>query len=148
MFLPTQIEATKFFALAFGNIFGAGLLMDPECGLGGGQTTAAPVPFNVCEEETSTIVVGWDLRDAELQIELTTPSGATVTSGSPGVQSSGSRTWTFLRVALPNTGDRAGTWKVTVFRAGEAGEFAAPLPGALLRNRDRERRRSSTAHAR
>ena len=124
----TNLKLQKFFALAFGNIFEAGLLMDPEFVLGSGQTTAAPVPFNVCEEEIITIVVGWDLRDAGLRIELTTPSGATVTSGSPGVQSSASRTWTFLRVPLPHAGERDGTWKVTVFRAGEVGEFAAPLP--------------------
>jgi len=59
---------------------------------------------------------------------VTTPLGATVTSGSPGVQSSASRTWTFLRVPLPHAGEREGTWKVTVFRAGGEGEFPAPLP--------------------
>src|SRR5439155_9434653 len=72
--------------------------------------------------------VGWDTRDAGLLIELTTPLGASVTIGSPGTQSSASRTWTFLRVPLPHAGERNGTWKVTVFRAGGIGEFAAPLP--------------------
>jgi len=124
----TNLKLQKFFALAFGNIFEAGLLMDPEFVLAKGQTTATPVPFNVCEEETITIVVGWDIRDAGLQIEVTTPLGATVTSGSPGVQSSASRTWTFLRVPLPHAGERDGTWKVTVFRPGGEGEFPAPLP--------------------
>jgi V8-like Glu-specific endopeptidase len=124
----TDLKLQKFFALAFGNIFEAGLVMDPEFVLPAGQTAAAPVPFNVCEEETITIVLGWDTRDAGLLIELTTPLGASVTSGSPGVQSSASRTWTFLRVPLPHTGERDGMWKVTVFRAREGGEFAAPLP--------------------
>lgn len=124
----TNLKLQKFFALAFGNIFEAGLIMDPEFVLAKGQTTAAPVPFSVCEEETITIVVGWDVRDAGLLIELTTPAGATVTSGSPGVQSSASRTWTFLRVPLPYAGERDGTWKVTVFRPAGEGEFPAPLP--------------------
>jgi V8-like Glu-specific endopeptidase len=124
----TNLKLQKFFALAFGNIFEAGLLMDPEFVLPKGQATAVPVPFNVCEEETITVVVGWDTRDAGLLIELSTPSGATVTSGSPGVESSASRTWTFLRVPLPLAGERDGTWKVTVFRPAGAGEFPAPLP--------------------
>jgi hypothetical protein len=60
----TNLKLQKFFALAFGNIFEAGLILDPEFVLAKGQATAAPVPFNVCEEETITIVVGWDVRDA------------------------------------------------------------------------------------
>ena len=124
----TNLKLQKFFALAFGNIFEAGLLMDPEFVLANGQTTAAPVPFNVCEEETITIVVGWDTRDAGLQIKLTSPLGASVTNSSPGVQSSASRTWTFLRVPLPHGGERDGTWNVIVFRHGGEKEFAAPLP--------------------
>jgi hypothetical protein len=124
----TSLKLQKFFALAFGNIFEAGLLMDPEFALAQGEATAAPVPFDVCEEETITVVAGWDVRDAGLQIELSTPSGATVNSGSPGVQFSASRTWTFLRVPLPHAGERDGTWKVTVFRPRGGGEFPAPLP--------------------
>jgi hypothetical protein len=124
----TNLKLQKFFALAFGNIFEAGLVMDPEFVLPAGQTAAAPVPFSVCEEETITVVVGWDTRDAGLRIQLTTPLGASITSGSPSVQSSASRTWTFLRVPLPHAGERDGTWKVTVFRGGQMSEFAAPLP--------------------
>jgi hypothetical protein len=124
----TNLKLQKFFALAFGNIFEAGLLMDPEFVLPKGQPAAAPLPFNVCEEETITVVVGWDNREAELLIELTTPLGATVTSASPGVESSSSRTWTFLRVPLPHGGERDGMWKVTVFRPGGEGEFPAPSP--------------------
>jgi hypothetical protein len=124
----TNLKLQKFFALAFGNIFEAGLLMDPEFVLPKGQTAAAPLPFNVCEEETITVVVGWDIRDAGLLIELTTPLGATVTTASAGVQSSASRTWTFLRVPLPHGGERDGTWKVTVFRPAGEGEFRPALP--------------------
>lgn len=124
----TNLKLQKFFALAFGNIFEAGLLMDPESVLANGQTTATPLPFNVCEEETITAVVGWDTLDAGLMIQLTTPLGATITSASAGVQSSASRSWTFLRVPLPFGGERDGVWKVTVFRSGGIGEFPAPLP--------------------
>src|SRR5262249_2463797 len=117
----------KFFALAFGNIFEAGLLMDPDFVLARGQAASTPLPFDVCEEERITVVVGWDNRQAQLTIELTSPLGAAVTSASPGVESSSSLTWTFLRVPLPHGGERDGTWKVTVRRPG-GGEFTPPAP--------------------
>ncbi len=125
----TNLQLQKFFALAFGNIFASGLLMDPEFVLAVGQLAAPPVPFNVCEEETITVVVGWDNRDTRLQVEVTTPLGATITAATPGVESSASLTWTFLRVPLPHGGERDGTWNVTVFRTGgRDGEFSAPVP--------------------
>lgn len=125
----TNLKLQKFFSLAFGNIFEAGLVLDPEFVLPGGQQSAAPLPFNVCEEETITIVVGWDNREAQLAVELTTPLGAAVTSATPGVESSAAPTWTFLRVPLPQNGERDGTWKAIVFRPGVIGvEVAAPAP--------------------
>jgi hypothetical protein len=147
----TNLKLQKFFALAFGNIFEAGLLMDPEFVLPKDQRIAAPVPFNVCEEEAITIVVGWDNRETQLFVEVTTPLGNTVTSGSPGVEASSSLTWTFLRIPLPQGGERDGTWKATVFRPG-GGEFPPPAPevhyfinvvasgGAMLRRMPDNRR--------
>ncbi len=125
----TNLKLQKFFALAFGNIFEAGLLLDPEFVLPRGQQVAAPVPFSVCEEETITVVVGWDNREVQLLVAVTTPLGATVTSASPGVESSSARTWTFLRIPLPRGGERDGTWQVIVSRPGGGDvEFAAPAP--------------------
>jgi hypothetical protein len=125
----TNLKLMKFFALAFGNIFEAGLLMDPEYVLPAGQQSAAPVPFNVCEEETITVVVGWDNRQAQLLVEVTTPLGVTVTGGSPGVEASSARTWTFLRLPLPHAGERDGTWKITVLRpGGRSVEFPPSAP--------------------
>ena len=125
----TNLKLQKFFSLAFGNIFEAGLLLDPEFVLPQGQTAAAPLPFVVCEEETITVVVGWDNRRARLAVELTTPLGATVTSATPGVESASAPTWTFLRVPLPHGGERDGTWTANVFRPGAAGgEFSAGGP--------------------
>lgn len=124
----TTLKLQKFFALAFGNIFEAGLLMDPEYILPADQSAAAPVPFNVCEEETITIVVGWDNREGQLEIEAKTPLGVSVTSASPGVESSFGRLWTFLRIPLPHAGERDGAWNVVVFRPNAAGEFAKRGP--------------------
>ncbi|MEO6049435.1 MAG: trypsin-like peptidase domain-containing protein [Candidatus Kapaibacterium sp.] len=120
----TNLKLQKFFALAFGNIFEAGLLMDPEFVLPAGVPTAPPLPFDVCEEETLTVVVGWDHPDTHLLVEVTTPSGAPVTAALPGVESAMSRTWTFLRVPLPQAGERDGRWHVHVSRP-QAGITAA-----------------------
>jgi len=125
----TNLKLQKFFSFAFGNIFEAGLLLDPEFVLPQGQTAAAPLPFGVCEEETVTVVVGWDNRRARLAVELTTPLGATVTAATPGVDSASGLTWTFLRVPLPQGGERDGTWTANVFRPGAPGvEFSAGGP--------------------
>ena len=130
----TNLKLQKFFSLAFGNIFEAGLLMDPEFVLPQGQQAAAPLPFNVCEEETITVVVGWDNREARLAVELTTPLGASITAATPGVESSSAPTWTFLRVPLPQNGERDGTWHAVVFRPGVVGiELAAPTPAPETR---------------
>lgn len=124
----SNLKLQKFFSLAFGNIFEAGLLLDPEFTLAAGQQAAAPMPFNVCEEETVTAVVGWDHRDTPLRVELVTPMGAVVGEGSPGVEAASSPTWTFLRVPLPHGGERNGTWQARVFRTGETPSHAARAP--------------------
>jgi hypothetical protein len=115
----------KFFSHAFGNIFEAGILMDPEYFLPGSRNVSDPATFNICGEEAVTVVVGWDRTDTELLMQLKTPGGANVTRGSPGVEDATGRTWTFLRMALPHGGERDGVWSVTVFRPG-GGEFPPP----------------------
>lgn len=119
------LHLKKFFALAFGNIFESGSLMDPEVFLPKNKNAAVPVPFNVCGEETVTIVIGWDREDAPLMVQAKTPLGTTVNGGSPGVESSTGKTWTFLRLPLPVGGERDGVWQVEVFRPG-GGEFPPP----------------------
>jgi hypothetical protein len=141
----TSLQLEKYFAQAFGNIFEAGLLMDPEFDLPQDQESGPSVPFAICEEENVTVVVGWDNVAASLLVDVTTPLGATVSGASPGVEQATGRTWSFLRIPLPQHGERDGTWKVNVFRPGGGGEFPPPAPalryfvnvvangGALLR---------------
>jgi hypothetical protein len=50
----------KFFGLAFGNIFEAGALGDPEYVLPAGQDVSDPHTFSVCGEEQITLILGWD----------------------------------------------------------------------------------------
>jgi hypothetical protein len=69
----------KFFSSAFGNIFEAGILMDPEFDLAANQSPGQAIPFRVCGEEAITAVAGWDRIDASLFLEVTTPGG-----GRPG----------------------------------------------------------------
>ena len=90
--------------------------MDPEFTLPAGQLTSAPMNFNVCEEEAITVVAGWDHRDTPMQIALKTPAGVVLTSASPGVESRSAPTWTFLRVPLPQAGERNGEWSAIVAR--------------------------------
>jgi hypothetical protein len=117
----------KFFSQAFGNIFEAGVLLDPEFPLPANQS-APPLEFNVCGEERLTVVVGWDRTDAQLVVQLRTPGGTAIFPGTAGTQSSLGRNWTFLRVPLPHAGERDGVWKVEVLRPGGGGEFPPPAP--------------------
>ncbi len=122
----TNLKLEKFFAQAFGNIFESGLLTDPEFFLPRDQPTAQPFSFEVCGEETITVVVGWDRTDATLLAQLKTPLGVTISGGAPGVEDSTGRTWLFLRVQLPQGTERDGVWNVEVFRPGGGGEFPPP----------------------
>lgn len=118
------LQLKKFFVLAFGNIFEAGTLSDPEYDLPGTEKQKS-IPFRVCGEDVITAVLGWDRADVSLMIELHTPSGTVINNGTPGVESSSGRSWMFLRVPLPIAGERSGTWQAVVFRPSE-GEFPAP----------------------
>ena len=118
----------KFFALAFGNIFEAGALMDPEYNLPANQGSGTAIPFQVCGEEAVTVVAGWDRIDGQLLLQVTTPGGGVITGGSPGVETASGVTWTFLRFSLPLGAERDGTWSVSVHRPASGGEFPPPSP--------------------
>jgi hypothetical protein len=110
------VALQKFFSHAFGNIFETGLITDPEYDLPANQNASQPISFQVCGEDGITVAVGWDSTNTSARIKLTTPSGATITGPSPDIEEAVGRTWTFLRVPLPHSGERDGTWNVTVFR--------------------------------
>jgi hypothetical protein len=112
----TGLALKKFFALAFANIFEAGALTDPEQVLKAGQAAGDPVSFRVCDEDTVTAVVGWDGEDVRLRVVVKAPSGTTVAAGAPGVEDAAGRTWHFLRIPLPQAGEREGTWTLQVVR--------------------------------
>ncbi|HET9640981.1 MAG TPA: trypsin-like peptidase domain-containing protein [Allosphingosinicella sp.] len=122
------LQLEKYFSQAFGNIFESGLLTDPEFVMKAEERRATPFPFNICDEEAVTVVVGWDNLDTTLFIEVVTPDGATIHAGAPGTESATGRAWTFLRVPLPQNGEREGAWNVVVFRPGGGGEFPPPAP--------------------
>lgn len=118
----------KFFSQAFGNIFAAGILMDPEHGLAAGDLTGERLRFQVCGEESITVVAGWDRTDAALFLEVRTPAGAVLGAATPGVEDASGRSWTFLRIPLPHGGARDGEWTVNVARPAGGGEFTPPPP--------------------
>jgi hypothetical protein len=91
-------------------------LKDPEYDLAASQRASQQLGFNVCGEDLITVAVGWDNADATLRINLTTPAGQTITGTSSGVEQAVGRAWTFLRVPLPYSSERVGTWNVKVVR--------------------------------
>ncbi len=123
----TSLQLEKFFSQAFGNIFEAGLLMDPEYDLAAGQD-AKPIPFRVCGEEHITVVLGWDIPSTFLQMQVNTPLGNKITGTTAGVQQNTGNTWTFMRIPLPQGSERDGTWQVEVLRPTGSGEFPPPTP--------------------
>ena len=120
------LELKKFFALAFGDIFEAGALVDPTYTLPRSQNKAKPLPFKVCGEEAITVVVGWDTSDALLTVTVYSPSGAVINAGSSGVEHATGRTWAFLRIPLPFDSERDGDWAVEIERGGGSVEFPPP----------------------
>jgi VWA domain-containing protein/trypsin-like peptidase len=117
----------KFFAQAFGNIFENGLLSDPELDLPANQS-GPKIEFRVCGEDAITAVIGWNDPDADLFARVTTPGGNIITVASPGVQQHAGRTWRFIRIPLPQAGERNGVWTVNAQRPGGGGEFPPPTP--------------------
>lgn len=122
----TGLELRKFFALAFGEIFEAGALADPDFFLPAASRVGPAVPFDVCEEEGVTVVVGWDTAKADLLVEVRTPGGQVVNPADAGIEADQGRTWRFIRVPLPYDGEREGTWTAKVYRAGSGSEFPPP----------------------
>jgi hypothetical protein len=127
----------KFFSNAFGNIFEAGTLLDPEFDLPENQS-GEPVEFTVCGEDSLTAVVGWDNTNASLVIQLQTPAGNIVNAGTVGTETTFGRNWTYLKVPLPQAGERDGVWKVQALRPevipiGIRAAATAGGPGPALR---------------
>lgn len=123
----TGLELKKFFALAFGDIFEAGALADPEDVLPADVSEGRWMPFNVCQEETITVVLGWDTDDARLRLEVRTPSGQVVDLTDAALELESGGTWQFVRIPLPYEGEREGVWHAMARRAGHGGdEFPPP----------------------
>jgi hypothetical protein len=118
----------KFFALCFGNIFQSGALADPTQHLKENQVEGRTTQFEVCGESEVTIVVGWDERRGDLDAVITSPSGATITAATAGVESAFGPTWWFLRLPLPHEGDRDGVWQLQVRRRPTSSEFPDRAP--------------------
>ena len=120
------LELKKFFALAFGEIFEAGALADPQLHLPANAWKGPDVPFNVCGEEAVTIVIGWDNDKAPLNIEVESPTGQILNLAAAGIERKSGSTWQFARIPLPQSGERDGLWKARVWRPRVGGEFPPP----------------------
>ncbi|WP_228851461.1 VWA domain-containing protein [Aegicerativicinus sediminis] len=124
-----ELTLKKFFASCFGNIFESGFLMDPDFHLPRTTNKAKPMPFNICGEESATIVVGWDRVDSQLTFNISTPNGNTISLSHANVITDRGKTWVYARLTLPIDGEQDGLWQVNVFRPSQ-GEFT-PAPHNL-----------------
>jgi hypothetical protein len=111
-------------------MFEAGPLLDPSGTLQRGQDESAPVPFDVSDEDTVTVVLGWEPDEADLRLRITTPTGQAVQPGAAGVEADAGRSWAFVRVPLPHNGEREGTWTAEVIRPSVGSELAIEGPQA------------------
>ena len=118
----------KFFVLCFGNIFQTGISLDPFFVFPAGSASMAPMPLNVCDEESITVVLSWQSSTESLILSLITPAGNTLVRTTPGVFASSGDTWVYFRLQLPFNGEREGVWQFQVTRNAGGGEFPAPLP--------------------
>jgi hypothetical protein len=119
------LDLKKFFALAFGEIFEAGALIDPRMHLPANAGKGPDIPFNICGEEAVTIVIGWDNESAPLFVEVETPNGQILDLGAGGIERQTGNTWHFTRIPLPQSGERDGLWKARVWRP-HIGELPPP----------------------
>ena len=124
----TGLELRKFFALAFGDIFEAGALSDPNYVLEEQTIQGRWIPFDVCNEEAATVVIGWDVAAAALELEIRTPSGQIVNLGAGGIEQKAGTGWRFVRMPLPQNGERNGQWRARVLRP-NTGSTEFPPPG-------------------
>ncbi len=114
----TGLDLKKFFALAFGNIFASGMLVDPARVLKRGEKSSVrDMRFRVCNEEAVTVVVGWDREEVALELRVKTPNGVVVDGAAPGIEGDAGRTWRFMRIPLPYEGERSGDWGLEIRRA-------------------------------
>ena len=117
------LELKKFFVLCFGNIYETGISLDPISVIPADATAAEPIALGVCGEESLTVVLGWEHAEAGLMLSVVTPTGATVTQSTPGVEGASGDTWAYLRFQLPFNSERDGTWQVRVSRSVVDPEF-------------------------
>lgn len=123
------LELKKFFALAFGDIFEAGALADPQEHLAADIRVGRWIPFHVCEEEAITVVAAWDVDHAAVELEVRTPSGRMLDLDDAAIDHQSGASWEFARIPLPQDGEREGVWQARIRRVRPQGtEFPPPDP--------------------
>ncbi len=120
------LELRKFFALAFGDIFEAGALSDPDHHLSEKLREGPWIPFSVCGEEAVTVVIGWHNVQAQLVLQVRSPGGQVLDLAAGGIETDSGNRWLFARIPLPQNGERNGTWSARVIRPGGSTEFPPP----------------------
>ena len=99
---------------------------DPFFVFPAGSSSMPPMPLNVCDEDSITVVLSWKSNSENLLLSVISPAGSTLTRATPGLFSSSGATWVYFRLELPLNGEREGTWQIQVTRAAPGAELFAP----------------------
>jgi hypothetical protein len=146
--LPDAVTLAKFFTLCFGQLSSEFLALDPAGNLGTGDPASAPITYASSGDTTLTFIGSWQnaVQPGDLQILISSPSGALVSLGDPTVESSLRSERAFVRISLPYRGEAGGTWRAHLIRphrtfvnAFTTDGFAAPADGVTLVRREIQR---------
>ncbi len=134
-------DLKHFFTKAFGQLTDEFTRVDPTGVLAAADAATDPVPYSSCGDAKLTFASGWldAVTPGALRLLVTSPSGALVRPGGPGVEAGRNPRWDFARVKLPQGGPVSGAWSAQIVRPhrvyvnGWAPDaFAAPERGTAL----------------
>lgn len=120
------LSLQKFYVTALGEIYDAGVNLDPTETMKPGQFASAPFEINICDGDRLSVVLGREEtglgRECDLELELFTPSGNMVDRLDLDVEAGHGPRYDFIHVNLPYRGESAGLWTGRVVRPPGTGE--------------------------
>jgi von Willebrand factor type A domain len=111
-------DLKHFFTKGFGQLTDEFTRVDPTGLLAEGDAATDPVEYSSCGDSKLTFASGWleAVTPGALRLQVTSPTGALIVPGGPGVQAGREPTWDFARVRLPQGAPVAGHWSAQIVR--------------------------------
>ncbi|HWI84970.1 MAG TPA: vWA domain-containing protein, partial [Sphingomonas sp.] len=135
------LNLKKYFVECFADIFDTFVGKDPIANLAANRNASDPVVHMAESDGEVTFTLAWDdpLPHGTLRLAVTSPSGAPVNLGDPGIESRFGPSWHIVRVKLPYASEQPGGWTARVVRPMRSfvngflpTAFADPEAGTLL----------------